>query len=109
MTVKSKDKKTAVATPPVQPLIQGRVDAVLGGGFSLAVAIIVIIGGALSESKTDWALGFVMAWLFTDLLINSPHFIASYRILYSNKKNIAKHPFVTVAIPILGLSLLAYV
>ena len=109
MTVKSKDKKTVVATPPVQPLIQGRVDAVLGGGFSLAVAIIVIIGGALSESKTDWALGFVMAWLFTDLLINSPHFIASYRILYSNKKNIAKHPFVTVAIPILGLSLLAYV
>ena len=72
MTVKSKDKKTVVATPPVQPLIQGRVDAVLGGGFSLAVAIIVIIGGALSESKTDWALGFVMAWLFTDLLINSP-------------------------------------
>ena len=100
---------TANSRSPIQPLIQGRVDAVLGGGLSLAIAIAVIIGGALSESKMDWALGFIVAYLFTDLLINSPHFIASYRILYSKRQNIRKHPFVTLALPALAISLLIYV
>ena len=102
-------QSTANSKASIEPLIQGRIDAVLGGGLSLAIAIAVIIGGALSESKMDWALGFIVAYLFTDLLINSPHFIASYRILYSKKQNIRKHPVVTLALPALAISLLVYV
>ncbi|MDB4561697.1 hypothetical protein N9102_00755 [bacterium] len=104
--VHKKPEQTASAT---QPLIEGRVDALLGGGLSLAIAIVVIIWGSFSETKMNTALGFIVAYLFTDLLINSPHFMASYRILYSNKRNIRRHPFVTLVLPVCAISLLAYV
>jgi len=103
------NKKKQQTVPASQPLIAGRVDALLGGGFSLAISILVIIWGSFSESKMGWALGFVTAYLFTDLLINSPHFIASYRILYAKRQNFRRHPFVTLVLPVLAISLLGYV
>lgn len=103
----NKKKQQTVATS--QPLIQGRVDMLLGGGLSLAISIVVIVFGSFSESKMDWALGFITAYLLTDLLINGPHFIASYRILYSKRRNLGRHPFVTLVLPVCGISLLAYV
>ena len=103
----NKNKQQPVST--THPLIEGRVDALLGGGFSLTISILVIIWGSLSESKMNWALGFVTTYLLTDLLINSPHFIASYRILYSKHQNFRRHPFVTLVLPILAVTLLGYV
>lgn len=57
----------------------------------------------------NWALGFVTTYLLTDLLINSPHFIASYRILYGKRQNFRRHPFVTLVLPIFAISLLGYI
>ena len=91
-----------------QPLIERRLDPVLGGGFSLLIAVAVIIFGSISTSSMDKALGFVSLYLATDLLINSPHFMASYRILYSKRKNFRKYPFVTIILPALAVLLLAY-
>ena len=102
-------KKPEQTVSATKPLIEGHVDALLGGGLSLAIAIVVIIWGSFSETKMDSAIGFIVAYLFTDLLINSPHFMASYRILYSKKQNIRKHPFVALVLPVLAISLLAYV
>lgn len=103
------NKKNQQPVAASHPLIEGRVDALLGGGFSLAISIAVIIWGAFSESKMDLALGFVTTYLFTDLLINGPHFMASYRILYSKRQNFRRHPLVTLVLPVFAISLLGYV
>jgi len=90
-------------------LITPRIDAVCGGGLSLAVALIVIVYGSISTVGMDKMLIAVSAYLFTDLLINGPHFMASYRVLYSRRANFRHYPVVTIAAPILAFSFLAYV
>jgi len=103
--VRQEAKQTVL---PGKPLIERRMDPVLGGGLSLLIAVAVIIYGSISTSSMDKALGFVSLYLGTELLINSPHFMASYRILYSKRKNFRKHPFVTIILPALAVMLLAY-
>jgi hypothetical protein len=91
----------AVITPPV--------DAVCGGGLSLAVAALVIAYGWITEAGMQQMLLAIQLYLLTDLLINGPHFVASYRLLYSNPKNFRNHPLVTIGFPILAVAFLAYV
>lgn len=90
-------------------LITPRIDAVCGGGLSLAIAIVVILYGSISSSGMETILIAVGAYLFTDLLINFPHFMASYRVLYSRTANFRQHPIVTIVAPILAIGFLAYV
>lgn len=93
--------KKAVITPPI--------DAVCGGGLSLAIAAAVIIYGWITEAGMNRMLLAVQLYLLTDLLINGPHFMASYRLLYSNPKNYRHHPLVTIGFPILSAAFLGYV
>ena len=51
----------------------------------------------------------VQLYLLSDLLINAPHFMASYRLLYSNPANYRRHPLVTILMPILAVAFLWYV
>ncbi|QDT10300.1 hypothetical protein [Planctomycetes bacterium K23_9] len=90
-------------------LISPRVDLLLGGGLSLVIALIVIVYGSINVTSMDGALIAVGTYLFTDLLINAPHFMASYRVLYSRRDNFRKHPLVTIVAPVLGIGLIAYV
>jgi hypothetical protein len=86
-----------------------RIDAVCSGGLSLAVAVLVIVYGWFTEAGMSQMLVAIELYLLTDLLINGPHFMASYRLLYSNPKNFRKHPLVTILLPILAVSFLGYV
>lgn len=90
-------------------LISPKVDVICGGGLSLAVAIVVMIYGAMSTDSMNAMLIGVNAYLFTDLLINGPHFMASYRVLYARRENLRQHPVVTIVAPILAVGLLVYV
>ena len=102
-------RKASSTIAPEKALITPRVDAVCGGGFSLAIALAVIIYGSISEVGMDKMLVAVSAYLFTDLLINGPHFMASYRVLYSRRSNFRNHPLVTIVAPLLAFGFLAYV
>ena len=92
-----------------QVIVSRRFDLIAGGGLSLLVAAVVI---ALSWSSPSGAGTFLLAielYLFTDLFINGPHFMASYRLLYSRRTNFRKHPLVTLAFPFLAGIFLAYI
>ena len=101
-------QKSNSNVPNLQPLIERRIDLFCGGGLSLLIAIAVIVYGSFNISSMDQVLWFVSLYLATDLLINSPHFMASYRILYSRRTNFRKYPFVTIVLPALAIALLAY-
>lgn len=94
-------KEKAVITPPI--------DAVCGGGLSLAVASSVIVYGWFTGADAQQMLLAIPLYLLTDTLINGPHFMASYRLLYSNRKNYRNHPLVTILFPILAAAFLGYV
>lgn len=95
---------------PVKAVITPGVDTVCSGGFSLVVAVLVIAYGWFTpETRMNHVLVTIELYLLSDLFINGPHFMASYRLLYSNPKNIRNHPLVTILIPILAMALLGYV
>jgi hypothetical protein len=90
-------------------LITPAVDAVCGGGLSLVVAAIVILYGWLTEAGMNQMLIAIQVYLLTDLLINGPHFMASYRLLYTNQENYRKHPLVTILAPVIAVAFIGYV
>ncbi|MGI9470966.1 MAG: hypothetical protein ACR2NZ_05515 [Rubripirellula sp.] len=100
-------KRKAADTP--KAIITPRIDALCGGGISLIIAVFVIAFGHLSQSPvTSWVLAIEL-YMITDVLINGPHFMASYRLLYSKQSNFRKHPWVTMAMPMLGFAFIGYV
>ncbi len=90
-------------------IITPRVDAICGGGLSLLIAIIVIVYGRVTNSAVTQVVLAVELYMVTDVLINGPHFMASYRLLYSKRQNFRKHPIVTILIPLLLLSFVGYI
>jgi hypothetical protein len=79
-------------------IISPIVDITCGGALSL-----IAIGGFLIyalQMPAEWGrqidVGEIM---LTNILINWPHFLASYRILYRTRANVRKHPWVAIALP----------
>ncbi len=108
---KKSDKKTDTNR---KYLISPTVDAVCGGSLSLVIAILVIayssaVPGGLSSDLLKTGILFPLLYLLTDFLINIPHFMASYRVLYSRPSSFRKYPGVTIAGPIIGIAFLVYV
>ncbi|MEZ6137941.1 MAG: hypothetical protein R3C53_23915 [Pirellulaceae bacterium] len=97
------------ASPRPAAIISPAVDAICGGGLSLLVAIGVIAYSLYSDVDVDSYTLSIQLILLTDLLINWPHFMASYRLLYSRPQNFAKHPLVTIGLPILAVLFVGYV
>jgi hypothetical protein len=92
-------------------LISPAVDLVCGGGAS-----IVLMVGLLIFIAFDRGLDFAGSsrqidfgrLLVLQALLNWPHFLGSYRLLYSVKGNYRKYPFSTVFVPFVLLVFLAY-
>jgi hypothetical protein len=76
------------------------VDLLLVGGLSVVVFVPLLLSG-----RTDLVLvgAGVQAWL--GALINMPHFMASYRIIYRSREMILKHRWASIYVPLI---LLAY-
>lgn len=90
-------------------IISPRFDAICGGGLSLAVAVFVMIYGWITEAGMSQMLIAIEVYLLTDLLINGPHFMASYRLLYSRPQNLRRHPMVSIVAPVLAVVFLGYI
>jgi hypothetical protein len=80
-------------------------DGALTGGLSLVGMGAVFIyafafGGEVQFNEAEW--------LTLALLVNSPHFMASYRLLYTSKERVLAHRWSTLYVPALLLGVLVW-
>jgi hypothetical protein len=98
-----------MATPPAKrteprpaaSIISPLVDLMLVGGLSLIVFVPLLLTG-----RTDLVIIGGGAQAMIAGLINMPHFMASYRIVYRDRETILKHKWASIYIPAI---LLAYI
>ena len=88
------------AAVPREPaaIVSPFVDALFTGGLSLLVLVPLLVMG-----RTDVLVlsAGVQAWV--GALVNMPHFLASYRMVYRTKASIRAHPWAAIYVPILLL------
>jgi len=88
--------RAIAAAPPA--IISPFIDALATGGLSLLVLVPLLVLG-----RTDVLLlsAGVQAWI--GALVNMPHFLASYRMVYRTPDSIRAHPWAAIYIPTLLL------
>jgi len=91
--------KRAEAVPPA--IISPAVDLLLVGGLSLIVFVPLLLSG-----RTDLVLIGAGAQSMIAGIINMPHFMASYRIVYRDRASILKHKWASIYVPLI---LIAYI
>jgi hypothetical protein len=104
----------ASATPSTsaarRAMITPFIDGLFGGGLSIVLVIALIVAKILYPGMNLLQLEVGLLIIFyLNLIINWPHFMASYRILYAEPKTIREHPFVAIGIPVGFFLLLAYI
>ena len=79
-------------------------DGLLTGGLSLvgmgAILLYILFGGEVRFVEANW---FALA-----ILVNSPHFMASYRLLYSSAAEVRANPWSTLYVPAVLLAVLGW-
>jgi hypothetical protein len=88
----------AAQPAPAAAIISPFVDALCTGGLSLLVLVPLLVAG-----RTDMLLVSVGAQAWIGALINMPHFLASYRMVYRSRANIRQHPWAAIYVPTLLL------
>lgn len=78
-------------------------DGVLTGGLALFGMSSLLVyrfawGGQVAFNESEW--------IALALLVNAPHFMASYRVLYDGKASFREHPWATLGVPALLLGVL---
>jgi tetratricopeptide (TPR) repeat protein len=88
-------------------IISPGVDIICGGALSAVVigVFLAYAGGQTAQWTEQIDVGEIM---LTNILINWPHFLASYRVLYRSRDNVKRHPWVAVVLPLLLLAVFVY-
>jgi hypothetical protein len=86
--------RAVVATAPRAAIISPFVDALCAGGLSLLVLVPLL---ALGWTNLLLLGAGVQAWL--GALLNMPHFLASYRMVYRTRDSIRAHPWAAIYVP----------
>jgi hypothetical protein len=91
---------TTTATEPHGYVLSPVVDLLCVGGLSLIIFVPLLLSG-----RSDLVIigAGTQAWLAT--MINMPHFMASYRIVYRSREMILRHKWASIYVPAI---LLAY-
>lgn len=95
-------RDSSLASPPrSNSILSPVIDFLCVGGLSLIVFLPLLLSG-----RQDLVLigAGAQAWLST--LINMPHFMASYRLVYRSRETIIRHKWASIYVPSL---LLAYI
>ncbi|HWC73391.1 MAG TPA: hypothetical protein VG454_05585 [Gemmatimonadales bacterium] len=87
---------TAQATPAI---VSPFVDAFCTGGLSLLVLVPLLL-----MRRTDVLIVSIGAQAWLGALVNMPHFLASYRMVYRTRDTIRKHPWAAIYVPVLLLA-----
>jgi len=87
-----------IAASPRAAIISPFVDALCAGGLSMLVLVPLL---TLGWSHLLLLGAGVQAWL--GALLNMPHFLASYRMVYRTRASIRAHPWAAIYVPIVLL------
>lgn len=94
--------KTPQTTQSVGYILSPRIDFWMTGGVSIvvmcALLIYIALHGASPASNRAALLGNIVVF---QALINWPHFMGAYSLLYRPVENIRKHPFAAIYVPAL--------
>jgi hypothetical protein len=84
----------AAAGPRTYSILSPVVDFLCVGGLSLIVLVPLLLSG-----RSDLVLigAGAQAWIAT--MINMPHFMASYRIVYRSRESILRHKWASIYVP----------
>ena len=86
------------------------IDGLFGGGLSIVLVVALIVTKILNPGMQFLQLEIGLLIIFyLNLVINWPHFMASYRILYADQKSIREHSFVSIVMPMGFLLLIAVI
>ena len=86
------------------------IDGLFGGGLSIVLVVGLIVAKILNPGMQFLQLEIGLLIIFyLNLVINWPHFMASYRILYADQKSIREHSFVSIVMPMGFLLLIAVI
>src|SRR5258707_12007300 len=89
----------AAGVPRESPaIVSPFVDTLFAGGLSLLVLVPLL---ALGRTDVLVLSASVQAWV--GALVNMPHFLASYRMVYRTRESIRAHPWAAIYVPILLL------
>src|SRR5688500_9814519 len=83
-----------VAVPRRNAIISPVADFLLVGGLSLIVFVPLLLSG---RSDLVFIGAGAQAWVAT--LINMPHFMASYRLVYRSRETIMRHKWASIYVP----------
>ena len=102
----SRTPRTAQTTPPTQSaapasIFNPVIDFLLVGGLSLIVLVPLLLTGS-----SDLLLVSAGAQALIATAINMPHFMASYRLVYSSREMILRHKWASIYVPAI---LVAYI
>lgn len=84
----------ATGTPRPASILNPTIDFLLVGGLSLIVFVPLLLSG-----RSDLLIigAGAQAWVAT--LVNMPHFMASYRIVYRSREMILRHKWASIYVP----------
>jgi hypothetical protein len=88
----------AAAPAPQAAIISPFVDALCTGGLSLLVLVPLLVAG-----RTELLVMSVGVQAWVGALVNMPHFLASYRMVYRTRASIRAHPWAAIYVPIMLL------
>jgi hypothetical protein len=86
--------RAAISTPLL--------DGLLCGGLAFFAMAGILVAGALGHPVAFEP----ERWFALTVLVNSPHFLASYRVLYASPARIRAHPYASMVVPFGLLSIL---
>jgi hypothetical protein len=93
-------ESTAVTRPAI---ISPLVDALCVGGLSLLLLLPLLLSGRSDLVIVSLAM---QAWIAA--LVNMPHFMASYRLIYRNRETINAHRWAAIYVPLILITYIAF-
>jgi len=93
-----KGQVLTAASAPTTAIVSPFVDALCTGGLSLLVLVPLLVAG-----RTDLLLASIGVQAWVGALVNMPHFLASYRMVYRTRASIRAHPWAAIYVPTLLL------
>jgi hypothetical protein len=87
-----------VSVAPRAAIVSPWVDALCAGGLSLLVLLPLLLSG-----RGDLLLVSVGVQAWLTALVNMPHFLASYRMVYRSRASVRAHPWAAVYVPLVLL------
>jgi len=95
--------KSGAASPAASPsILSPVVDFLCVGGLSVIVLLPLLLSG-----KAELGFVTIAALVWVQTLINTAHFMASYRIVYRDREMIMKHKWASIGVPAIMLAFIA--